>query len=112
VTTDPHGRRAAIERQAAVLLGVGALTMAVVCGSIIVSGWFAGVIQDAYERIFWLGAVLAGLMVAAFAAAAWPGGDDDERTIRRITACLRVGLVLFVVAPALCIVALVLDFFA
>jgi hypothetical protein len=104
-------RRAQLERTAVALFAVGALTMAIVCGSVIVSGWFAGVIEDRFERIFWAGALLAGVMVAVFAAASVPGGSDDARAITRITWLLRVGLALFILSPALCIVALVADFF-
>lgn len=93
------------------VFGIAALTMAVICGSIIVSGWFAGVIRDVYERVFWAGALSAGLMVAVLAAAAWPGGTDDRRAITRTTWLLRAGLVLFVLAPTLCLAALVADFF-
>jgi hypothetical protein len=85
--------------------------MAIVCGAIIESGWFAGVIEDRFERVFWAGAILAGAMVAVLAAAAFPGGRDDVRVVRRITLLLRVGLIMFVVAPALCIGALAADFF-
>ncbi len=99
------------ERSAHVVFAVAALATAIVCGGVIVSGWFAGVITDSYERIFWTGAVLAGLMNAVLAAAVWPGGDDDRRVARRMTALVRIGLALFVVAPALCVGALVADFF-
>lgn len=108
----PAERRTHLERTAATLFVGATITMATVCGAIIVSGYFAGVIQDTYERVFWLGAVLAGLMVATFAAAAFPGGADDVRTARRITVLLRVALVLFVLSPTFCLIALVLDFFA
>jgi MFS family permease len=108
---DLHERRRHLERQAVATFAVGALTMAIVCGAIIVSGWFAGVVDDRYERVFWLGAGLAGLMVAVLAAAAVPGGADDRREVRRLAWLLRVGLALFVVAPTLCIWALVADFF-
>jgi len=103
--------RAQVERTALGVFGVAALTMALVCSGIIVSGWFAGVIQDVYERFFWAGAGLAGLMIVVLAAAVWPGGADDRRVIRRVRLLTRVGLVLFVAAPALCIGALVADFF-
>jgi len=85
--------------------------MAVVCAGVIVSGWFAGVIQDSYERIFWAGALAAGAMIAVLAGAAWPGGDDDGRALRRSRVLTRLGLALLVVSPALCIGALVADFF-
>jgi hypothetical protein len=99
------------ERLATTLLVGYAIVMALVCGALIVSGWFAGVMEDHAERVFWSGAILAGLTVAVFAAAAFPGGADDARTIRRITWLTRLGIVLFVVAPALCIGALVADFY-
>ena len=58
-----------------------------------------------------LGSVLEFVMVAVFAAAAFPGGPDDAAVIRRVTALTRLGLVLFIVAPAMCIGALVVDFY-
>jgi len=103
--------RARIERTAAVLFVGAALVMAIICGAIIISGWFAGVMRDDAERFFWLGAVLEFVCVAVFAAAAFPGGSDDLRAIRRVTWCIRVGLVLFVTAPALCIGAMISDFY-
>lgn len=103
--------RERLERHAVLLLICGALTMATICAAIIVSGWFAGVLDDPPERWFWAGAILEFVMVALFAAAAFPGGDDDERVIRRVRALTRVGLVLFILAPAICIGALVVDFY-
>lgn len=92
-------------------LGIAVLALSIVCGAVIVSGWFAGVITDRYERVFWAGAVLGGLAVPVLAAAAWPGGADDGRAIRRISWLVRVGLVILVLAPALCIGALIADFY-
>ena len=109
--TESWRRRAHVERTASILFVGATSVMAVVCAGMIVAGYFAGVIQDQYERVFWAGALTAGLMVAAFAAAAVPGGADDAAVIRRVTVLLRIGLVLFVLAPTLCILALVLDFF-
>ena len=103
--------RARLERNAVVLFAVAALVMAIVCGAIIVAGWFAGVIEDHAERWFWAGAILNFIMVGVFAAAVFPGGDDDARAIRRVRLLTRVGLVLFIVAPAMCIGALVADFY-
>jgi hypothetical protein len=108
---DELSRRERLERTAVLLLVGYGIVMAVVCGAIIVSGWFAGVMEDHAERVFWSGAALAGLTVAVFAAAAFPGGSDDRRAIARITWLIRLGLVLFVAAPALCIGSLVADFY-
>ena len=103
--------RESLERRAALLFVGYLLTMATVCGAIIVSGWFAGVLDDPPERMFWLGAVLAFVTVAVFAAAAFPGWADDAREVARIRRTLRVGLVLGVLSPTLCIVALIVDFY-
>ncbi|PPF79312.1 hypothetical protein C5B96_13010 [Subtercola sp. Z020] len=93
------------------MLIVAALTMAIICGAVIVSGWFAGVLVDRWERVFWAGSVLGCVAVAVFAAAAAPGGVDARRTCARISWLLRVGLLVFVAAPALCILAMVGDFY-
>jgi len=87
------------------------MSMMIICAAVIVSGWFAGVLVDQWERVFWAGAALGGLMVAAFAAAALPGGIRPARSIGRITALLRVGLALFVLAPSLCVLALIGNFY-
>ena len=92
------------------LVGYSAV-FAIVCGAIIVSGWFAGVMEDHAERVFWSGAILAGLTVAVLAAAAFPGGGDDARAVRRVTLLIRVGLVMLVTAPALVIGSLIADFY-
>ena len=99
------------ESSAIALFGIAAVVMAIVCGAIITSGWFAGVIQDTYERVFWAGSILAGLGVAILGVAAVAGGSDNGRAVRRIRMLSRTGLVMFLVAPALCIGSLVADFF-
>jgi hypothetical protein len=103
--------RESLERRAALLFVGYLLAMATVCGAIIVSGWFAGVMDDPPERVFWAGAILAGVTVAVLAAAAFPGWSDDQREIARLRWTIRVGLVLAVLSPALCIGALIVDFY-
>lgn len=103
--------RARLERNAAVLFVGAAMVMAVICGSIIISGWFAGVIEDRAERVFWAGAILALLGVLTLGGAAFPGGDNDAGVIRRVRALSRIGLVMFLIAPCLCLGALVADFY-
>lgn len=110
-TDEEQRRRAELERHAAVLFVGAVLTMAIVCGAVIVSGWFAGVLVDSWERVFWAGALLGGLTVAVFAAAAVPSGANAKRAIARIAWLLRLGLLLLVAAPALCVIALVGDFY-
>jgi hypothetical protein len=111
VNDDVERQRERLERQASLAFLTGAVAMAIVCGAIIVARWFAGVLEDHAERVFWTGAVLAFVMVAVLAGAAWPGGDDDRRVVRRTRLLLRIGLILFVFAPGLCIGALIADFY-
>jgi hypothetical protein len=106
-----NDQRARLERNAVVLFVGAAVVMAIICGAIIVSGWFAGVMEDSAERFFWAGSILELLMVFTLAGAAFPGGNDDGRVIRRIRLLTRIGLVLFVVAPVLCLGSLVADFY-
>ena len=103
--------RERLERSATLLFATCAIVMAIVCGAIIVSGWFAGVIEDHAERVFWAGAILALLGVLTLGAAALPGGDNDQVEIRRMRWLTRVGLVAFLIAPCLCIGAMVADFY-
>jgi len=109
--TDLGATRTRVEHSAAVLLVGTALVMAIVCGAIIVSGWFSGGMEDRAENVFYLGAVLEFVTIAVFAAAAFPGGRDDLRAIRRVTWLVRVGLVLFILSPALCIGAMIADYY-
>lgn len=86
--------------------GVSAVVMAVVCGAIIVSGWFAGVIQDVYERFFWAGSLLAALAITVMGAAVILG-----RGARTTSLISRIGLAMFLIAPVLCVGSLVADFY-
>lgn len=108
---DALARRTSLERQAVASFSAWLLAMAIVCGAVIVSGYFAGVIEDHAERVFWAGAALSGVALAVFAGAAFPGGADDVREGARIRWTLRVGLVLALLSPALCVGALVADFY-
>jgi hypothetical protein len=110
-SADIAGVRRALERQATQLFVGFLVAMGLVCGAIIVSGWFAGVLDDPAERVFWTGAVLAGLTVAVLAGAAFPGGRDDRREVARVRWTIRLGLVLAVAGPALCIGGLIADFY-
>jgi hypothetical protein len=108
---DLADRRRDLERMATMVLATFATVMALVCSAVIVSGWFAGVMEDHAERFFWAGAVLSFVNIGVLAGAVFPGGDDDLRTIRRVRALTRLGLILFVAAPALCIGSLIADFY-
>ena len=104
-------RRAAVERNAMALFVGATVTFAIVAGSIIISGWFAGAMEDHAERFFWTGSMVGGLMVLVFAAAAFPGGRNDARAISRVGWLTRIGLVLFILSPTLIIGSLVCDYY-
>jgi hypothetical protein len=110
-TTDLARQREQLEHRATALFVGFLVAIAVVCAGIIVSGWFAGALDDPPERVFWTGAVLSGLTVAVLAVGAFPGGVDDRREVVRLRWTMRLGLALAVVGPALCIGALIADFF-
>jgi hypothetical protein len=61
VEPDERPLRSHYERHAAVVFGVTALSMVIVCGAVVVSGWFPGVMTDRWERLFWAGAITAAL---------------------------------------------------
>ena len=103
--------RSHYERHAALTFLAAGLIMAVICGGIIVSGWFAGVMTDRYERFFWGGAITAGVAVFTLAVASMPFGSDDRAAIMRLRVLTTVGLSLFLVAAVLCIGAMVADFY-
>lgn len=109
--TDAAERRTHLERTAVIPFVGYAVVYAIVCGAVIVSGWFAGVMEDHAERVFWGGAVLSFVTLAVLALAAAPGWRDDVREARRITWTVRLGLVLLLLSPALCIGALIADFY-
>jgi MFS family permease len=103
--------RSHYERHAIGALTVTGLAMAIVCGAIIVSGWFAGVMTDRYERFFWAGAITAAVAVFVLAAASMPLGVDDRAATRRIRVLVTIGLLLFIVAVVLCVGAMIADFY-
>ena len=100
-----------LERQALGAFAVTAIVMAIICGAIIVSGWFAGVMTDRYERFFWGGAVLAAVSVFALAVASMPFGSNDRSAIRRVRVLTTAGLGCYLVAVVLCIGAMIADFY-
>jgi hypothetical protein len=111
INREQRRRASELELRAVLLFAGSSVTMAIVCGAVIVSHWFAGVLVDNWERVFWGGTLVAGLMIVVFAAAAVPGGSNPGRTCTRITWLLRIGLGLFVLAPTLCVIGLVGDFY-
>lgn len=94
-----------LERQAATLFVGTALVAAIAVAAMIVADWSGGRLDNRIEPLFWAGAILGGLALALLGLATLP-----RRSARLITALSRIGVVLFLVAPTMCIVAIFWDY--
>ena len=93
------------ERKAVMLFVGASLVAAVVVAGITVAKWGGGILDNRVEPLFWAGAILGGLALALLGLATLP-----RRSARLITALSRIGVVLFLVAPTMCIVAIFWDY--
>jgi len=76
------------------------IVVALVVGSMLVSGWRAGSLDNRVEWIFWAGATLGAVGVGLFGiASAWSASQF-----------VKPGVVLFLVAPVLCVFAVMADY--
>lgn len=86
----------------ATVLFVGtALVAAIVVAGMLVSGYHAGILDNRVEWVFWMGAIFGAAGVGVFSTAI---------LARRPDGLIRVGLALFVLAPVLCVVAVMTDY--
>ena len=93
------------ERKAVHLFIGCALVAGVVVAGITVAGWGGGILDNRVEPLFWAGAILGALALALLGLATLP-----RRSARLITGFTRAGVVLFLVAPTLCILAIFWDY--
>lgn len=91
----------AIDKPTVLFVGTG-LVAAIVIGAMLVSGWRAGSLDNDIEWLFWVGSVLGAIGIGCFGAA----------TAQPINApvLVRIGLMLFMAAPVLCVAAVVIDY--
>jgi hypothetical protein len=76
------------------------IVVAIVVGAMMVSGWRAGSLDNDVEWIFWAGAILGAVGIGLFGIeTAWPR--------LQLT---RPGMVLFLLAPVLCVFAIMADY--
>ena len=76
------------------------IVAAIIVGAMLVSDWRAGSLDNDVEWIFWAGAILGAIGIGLFGiAAAW----NAERLVRP-------GMVLFLLAPVLCVTAVMADY--
>ena len=93
------------ERKAVSLFIGASLVAAVVVAGITVADWGGGILDNRVEPLFWAGAILGGLALALLGLATLP-----RRSARLITGLSRAGVLLFLIAPTLCILAIFWDY--
>lgn len=93
------------ERKAVSLFVGVSLVAAVVVAGITVAEWGGGILDNRVEPLFWAGAILGGLALALLGLATLP-----RRSTRLITGLSRAGVLVFLIAPTLCIVAIFWDY--
>jgi hypothetical protein len=93
------------ERKAVALFAAAATAAAVVVAGITIAGWGGGRLDNRIEPLFWAGAILGGVALALLGLATLP-----RRSAAIITALSRAGILLYLIAPTLCIVAIFVDY--
>ena len=86
------------------LFAATSLVAAITVGAMLVSGWHAGSLDNSVEWIFWAGAILGAVGIAAF------GAGVLARTVDGIRRDIRIGMILFLLAPVLCVFAVMADY--
>jgi len=108
VTDTTIQQLAIADRKATALFSSTSVVVALVVGSMLVSGWRAGSLDNSVEWTFWAGAIIGAAGVALFAAA-YPK-SLRESALRLTNRLIRIGIILFVVAPVLCTFAVMADY--
>ncbi|THG30991.1 hypothetical protein [Naasia lichenicola] len=96
-------------RRAVTLFAATSLVAAIVVGAMLVSGYRAGVLDNRIEWLYWAGAILGAAGVACLGIASMPA-RPSEASVGRLSALIRTGLLLFMAAPVLCVIAVFTDY--
>lgn len=92
--------------QKAVTLFVGtSLVAAITVGAMLIGDWGAGVLDNRIETLFWAGAILGAIGIALLGIATLP-----VHRVGLIIGLTRAGVLLFLVAPVLCVIAVFTDY--
>lgn len=91
-------------RTATTLFAATSVVVAITVGSMLVSGWHAGSLDNRVEWVFWAGAILGASGVGAFGVSVL---GTSFAAVRR---GIRVGMILFLAAPVLCVFAVMADY--
>jgi hypothetical protein len=91
-----------METRATVLFAATGIMVAVTLAGIRIAGYRPGVLDDSVEWVFWAGAILGAAGVGMLGVSAIPG--------RASTRLIAAGMLLFLVAPVLCVFAVFADY--
>jgi hypothetical protein len=88
--------------RATILFAATGLMIAITVAGIRIAGYRPGVLDNDVEWIFWAGAILGAVGVGLMGISAIPG--------RASARLIGTGVVLFLIAPMLCVVAVFADY--
>jgi hypothetical protein len=106
MTDSPPPRDVVGDRAALLFVGTS-LVGAIVVAGMLVAGWSGGRLDNRIEPLFWAGGVLGAVGIALLGLAALPVADPARRPRRGL---VRAGVILFLVAPVLCLTAVFGDY--
>ena len=101
VRGEPHAREE-LGLRATLLFAATGIMVAVTVAGIRVAGYRPGVLDNRVEWVFWAGAILGAAGVGMLGLAAIPGRASGR--------LIGAGVLLFLVAPVLCVVAVFADY--
>ena len=87
--------------KATALFGATSIVAAITVGAMLVANWGAGVLDNRVEWVFWAGAILGGVGIGLLGIAT---------LLTRAEGLVRAGMILFLIAPVLCVVAVFTDY--
>lgn len=93
-----------MSNRAALLFSSTSIVAAIIVSAMLESGWSGGRLDNHIEWLFWAGAILGAIGIAAFGIAAIT--TNERRSVR----VERAAMFLFLVAPVLCVIAIFTDY--
>lgn len=114
--TRQQRERELADRKATALFAATSIVVAITVGSMMIGDWGAGSLDNRVEWVFWAGAVFGAVGVILLAFAAFPAGahTDDldvvDRNVRGVNRLIRAGILFFLSAPILCVIAVMTDY--
>ena len=88
------------DRAATLFVGTS-IVAAITIGAMLVGDWGAGILDNRVEWVFWAGAILGGVGIGLLGIAS---------VFRAGPRLLQAGMLLFLIAPVLCVIAVFTDY--